>query len=163
MLTKKILSWDFATRNELAIFLGYYDTGQYWATIKECYVEQQGLEIVLRAISGQCSCTLKREWCAGGLHVTTPERTFTIYPKVIIVGDVYINTFQLVAVDLCIAPFFSCDCLLDDRMFYFDDVYRAILHGLQEGIVAGADGLTSIDGLSPEEYAWKYTEEQRGL
>lgn len=163
MIIRRMLSWDHLSTKEHVVFMGYYNTTQYWAEIKHCYVEFAQLADILDAILNPGDCPIHRNWRDGVLHIRVSGKLLIFHPGVIQVEEQYIHVCKLVAVDLEIAPFFNYACLKDDRMFSFDDIYKAVIQGIQRGYTAGMNRKLIIDGLGPEEFAWKYMEDLKGM
>jgi hypothetical protein len=156
MIIKTSLLWQTAQGKKIGLFIGYYDMTEDWSAISKVYFDFSQLATLVREVARLTSppvrllrdgnvVTIVQGGTASELGVETVDidgapHTFYAFPASLTPHTVWINW----------------DRTEDTTQYGWNELYGALVLALAKGMVAGLAGRSTVDGLSPQEWAWQF-------
>ena len=150
------MSWDYETNNDHPVFTGYYNTSSPWDTIEQVFLDRFNIQAMAVVFRDRSSYQIKVEYQKDTLIIWRKgaKKVFTL--ESIQVESVKVPVFRIDYKCLADKPFYNWDISIADLKFSLNQMRDAVLVGLQEGLAAGLSGSKQIEGMNPEDFAWKF-------
>ena len=156
MIIKTSLLWQTEDGKKIGLFMGSYDMTDDWSAISTVYFDFLQLANLVREVAKLPNPPVRlfrdgnvvqvvhagkaTELDVETLQMDGSPRTFYALPASLTPHTVWINW----------------DRSEDSTQYGWNELYSALVLALAKGMVAGQAGRNTVDGLSPQEWAWQF-------
>ena len=162
MIIKTSLLWRKHSGNNIAVFEGYYDMLEDWHDISNVYLDTVQTSHLIIATDQMTNLSLTFLKRTNEVSVLSDHGASIIRQDTISFNGVEQPVFKFPAKIFPETAWINAVRLTDQNEYHWEEIYYALIEGIKRGIQAGSEGNDRIDGLLPEEWAWKYVSELIG-
>jgi hypothetical protein len=136
--------------------MGYYDMTDDWSAISTVYFDFSQLANLVREVTKLPNPPVRLLRDGNVVHVVHAGRATELEVETLQM-DGSPHTFYALSASLTPhTVWINWDRSEDSTQYGWNELYSALVLALAKGMVAGLAGRQTVDGLSPQEWAWQF-------
>lgn len=156
MIIKTSLLWQTHQGKKIGLFMGYYDIIEDWSAISKVYFAFSQLTVLVQEVAKLTNPPVQLLRDGNVVHLIHAGECTELPIETITVDEMPCTLYALPASLTPQTVWVNWDRFEDNTQYGWNEVYSALVLALSAGIAAGFSGSKTVDGQTPEEWAWRY-------